>query len=120
MATKYPKRFFKGTDHKARMIQAWLILIGKARNHQKITYEELSVLMFGTRAPRHPAMRLGALFAYCEDRNLPLLPVIVVTKKTWTPARDAPYDASMNAKTAAVFNYDWYGIHPPCEADLHD
>jgi hypothetical protein len=99
------------------MIQAWLILVGKARNRQTITYGDLSELMLKKRAPRSKAMRLGYLFAYCKDRGLPPLPAIVVTKKIGQPAPDAPYTNSVK-DINDVFRFDWYGIHPPTEADL--
>lgn len=108
------------------MIQAWVILINKARSRQTITYGELSQLMFGKPEPRNSLMRLGHLYTYCEEHGLPILPVIVVTKKTGLPADMAPYYPNKpdgpepNAERAKVFNYDWFAIHPPCERDLHD
>jgi len=82
--------------------------------------------MFGKLEPQNPLMRLGYLYTYCEEHNLPLLPVIVVTKKTKLPADMAPYSPykpdgpDPNVEREKVFNYDWFAIHPPCEGDLHD
>jgi hypothetical protein len=133
MSRTFPRRFNEDTGLKVRMIQAWLILIGKARNRQTITYGDLAKLMtggvkssLGKRAGQWKGMRLGSLYAYCEERGLPILPVIVVTKKTGLPADLAPYRPNErhgpepNAEREKVFDYDWFGIHPPCEGDLHN
>lgn len=133
MAVKYTKRYFKDTGLDARMIQAWMILIGKARNRQTITYGDLAKLMtggekssLGKRAGQWKGMRLGFLYAYCKERGLPLLPVIVVTKETGLPADMAPYRPNKldgpdpNAERERVFHFDWFAIHPPREGDMHD
>jgi hypothetical protein len=113
-----PIKRFRDTNPDCRMIQAWLILIGKARNRQTITYGDLSELMLEKRAPRSRAMRLGHLLTYCRKNNLPELPVIVVAKKTGIPAPLAPYPPDVANKINKVFQFDWYSVHPPTEADL--
>jgi hypothetical protein len=132
MATKYPKRFYEDTGIEVRMIQAWLILVGRAHNRQTITYAELTRLMRGKNTPSQKregqwkGLRLGQLYSYCRKRRLPLLPVIVVTKQTGLPADMAPYRPNKpdgpepNAEREKVFNFDWFALHPPCEGDLHD
>jgi hypothetical protein len=109
------------------MIQAWLILIGRAHNRQTITYTELSTLMqgkSGKRAGQWKGLRLGQLFKYCKDRGLPLLPVIVVTKDTGLPADMAPYFPAKpdgrepNAEREDVFRYDWYALCPPRKSEI--
>jgi hypothetical protein len=117
MATKRPEKFSK-TGPKSRMIQLWLVLIGRAQNRQTITYGDLSELMLRKRAPRSRSMGLGYLYAYCERKHLPLLPVIVVDKKTGRPE---PLDIYPNVakETNKVFLFDWYGIHPPSKAEAN-
>jgi len=115
-----------GNQPNVRVIQAWLILIGKAHNRQTVTYGELSKLMRGKNAPplgrragQWKGMRLGQLFTYCKERRLPLLPVIVVTKKTGKPADLAPYNPpDTDEERERVFDFDWYGYYPPSESEL--
>lgn len=122
------KRFSDEVDNKARLIQAWVILVGKARNRQTITYLQLANLMhgdseppLGRRAGQWKGMRLGQLLTYCKTRNLPLLPVIVVLKDTGLPANMAPYNPpEPNAERERVFNFNWYDLHPPIESDLEN
>lgn len=119
------RRFSDESDNKARLIQAWIILVGKARNRQTITYSGLANLMHGERKPslgkragQWKGMQLGQLLAYCRDRKLPLLPVIVITKETGLPADMAPYNShEANAERERVFNFDWYDLHPPSEEE---
>ena len=123
---KVAKRFSDEAANKGRLIQAWVILVGKARNRQTITYAQLANVMHGAikpllgkRAGQWKGMQLGQLLTYCKDRSLPLLPVIVITKKTGLPADTAPY-SDPNAERELVFNFDWYDLHPPVESDLED
>lgn len=118
------KRFSdkSGSHRHARVIQAWLILIGRARNREPITYTALSELMLGKRAPRSRAMRLGQLYTYCKQRELPLLPVIVVTIKSNStkPADLAPYDSdTLDAERERVYDFNWFDLHPPTETELN-
>jgi hypothetical protein len=118
-------RFSKGhLDN--RMIQAWIILVGRAHNRQTINYSELTRLMggpHGRRAGQWKGLRLGHLYEYCVSRGLPLLPVIVVSKSTGLPADLAPYRPAKvdgpdpNAEREKVFNYDWFDLYPPRDTD---
>jgi hypothetical protein len=112
----------KSSDHyDARVIQSWQILIGFAKRRETVTYGDLSVLMLGKWAPRSKAMRLGQLLSYCKLRGLPQLPVIVVTAKSKSkrPAELAPYSwAEVENEQKRVFDFDWYDVFPPLEADL--
>jgi hypothetical protein len=124
MASMKSIKRFSDDSHKhrhVRVIQAWVILVGKAKCNRTITYTELSELMLGKKAPRSKSMRLGHLYTYCEQRNLPRLPAIVVEKGTRKPAPDAPYDRNtVSDEIANVFAFNWYDILPPTEADLDD
>src|ERR1700683_4101832 len=96
-----PTRHFNhepGDHNRNRLIQAWVILVGKARNRQTISYSDLTKLMLaddvervGNRLGQWPGLQLGQLYTYCERKGLPLLPAIVVGKETGLPADDAPY-----------------------------
>lgn len=109
-----------------RLIQAWLILIGKAHNRQTVTYAELTQLMRGKGAPslgrrvgQWKGLKLGHLWTYCKNRKFPLLPVIVVTKKTGKPADLAPYNPpDLDKERERVFEFNWYAYFPPSESDL--
>jgi hypothetical protein len=112
------------------MIQAWIILVGRASNRQTITYAELAKLMsgksLGKRAGQWKGLRLGQLYTYCDKRRLPILPVIVVTKETGLPADMAPYHPNNingphpNGEREKVFNFNWFDLHPPCESEIPD
>jgi hypothetical protein len=45
------KTFNPGSTHPARAVQAWQILVAKAMNRETLTYDDLSVLMYGKKAP---------------------------------------------------------------------
>ena len=75
--------------------------------------------MLGKKAPRSAAMRLGYLYTYCKQRNLPLLTAIVVEKGKNKPAANAPYDpATVSKDILNVFAEKWYDILPPTLEDL--
>src|ERR1700694_2212597 len=53
------KTFNPTSEHPARPVQAWQIMIGKAMNRQTVTYEGLSELMYGKQAAGVLAAILG-------------------------------------------------------------
>lgn len=129
MASPQKQRIFNnepGIHNKNRLIQAWVILVGMARNRQTITYAELAHRMLGEnaqaigkRAGQWRGLQLGQLLTYCKARKLPLLPAIVVMKKTGLPADTAPYEGKdLNAERETVFNFDWYALYPPNDSEL--
>ncbi len=67
------RRFNPSSPHPARAVQAWLILVGLAKNRQTITYLGLSRLMYGRDAQGVLSAVLGHIAFYCEDERLPPL-----------------------------------------------
>src|SRR4051812_34014517 len=98
----------------ARSVQAWQILVGKAMNRQTITYEDLSVLMFGKPAAGVLDKTLGNVAYYCKEHGLPILTLIVVGKRRGTPGHDIPIDATIfDAEREKVYDKkkcDWYNV----------
>lgn len=104
--------------------QAWMILVGRAMNHQVITYGELEALM------DHPIQFLGqnALWpvaAYCnetyyddEGEKLPVPPLtnIVVSKNRSMPGKGFPNDPK---RLVEVLQFNrWHLIVPPSPEEL--
>src|SRR2546429_6073137 len=67
------RRFNPTSEHPARAVQAWEILVSKAMNRQTVTYELLSALMYGKKAQGVLNAVLGHVAFYCEDNGLPPL-----------------------------------------------
>ncbi|MBZ0315262.1 MAG: hypothetical protein K8L91_02505 [Anaerolineae bacterium] len=108
-------RFADHSNRPNRALQAWLILIGRARNRQTLTYTMLDELM-GFGAPRALGPVLDYLWKYCKINNLPPLTVLVVNKTTGTPSSGM---GDFNfAEQEAVFDFDWYSIFPPTPEEL--
>lgn len=108
----------KFEDHSnrfTRSLQLWLILIGKARNRQTITYGELADMIgYGGATPIGD--RLDPIYRYCEVNKLPPLTVIVVNKSTGEPG--SGMGEFSYAQQEAVFQYDCYSIFPPTVEEL--
>ena len=114
------KLFNPTSQHPARAVQAWQILVGKAMNRQTTTYLELSHLMYAGRdAQGVLAQILGHIAYYCIDNELPPLTSIVVIKGGGTPGEGIPVDPSqIVAQREAAFEFDWHNVYPPFENDL--
>jgi hypothetical protein len=98
-------------------LQAWLILIGWARNRQTLTYSELDELMaFGN--PRVLGPILAYIWDYCKINDLPPLTILVVSKNTEVPSSGmGEFDS---AQQESVFEFDWYSIVPPSPEELEN
>lgn len=82
---KKVKSFKNISTRPNRALQAWIILISRARNRQTLTYSMLDDLMsFGN--PRALGPILDYIWAYCKVNNLPPLTVLVVNKNTGVPS----------------------------------
>jgi len=113
------KTFNPTAEHAARAVQAWQILAGRAMNRQTVTYEGLSKLMYGKEAAGVLAGILGHIAYYCGDNNMPPLTILVVEKATGRPGDQIPVDpARIDKERENVYQYDWYNVYPPSEADL--
>ncbi len=113
------KLFNPTSQHPARAVQAWQILVGQAMNRQTITYLELSRRMYGRDAAGVLDEILGHIAFYCIDSGIPPLTSIVVGKGRGTPGADIPIDpAQIDALREKVYEFDWYDLYPPSESEL--
>lgn len=106
-------------SHAARAVQAWQILVGRARDRQTLTYESLSEVMFQKPAAGVLAAILGHIAFFCGDEGLPPLNCIVVGKHVGTPGHGIPTNpADVDAERERVYAYDWFNLYPPTESAL--
>lgn len=111
--------FNPSSTHPERALQAWIILVSAARNRQTLTYEGLSLLMYGKKAAGVLDKILGHIAYYCTESGLPALASIVVGKHRGTPGHDIPVDlAEIDQLREAVYKYDWFDLHPPSPKKL--
>jgi hypothetical protein len=111
--------FNPSSTHPERALQAWIILVSAAKNRQTLTYEGLSILMYGKKAAGVLDKILGHIAYYCTDNDLPALTSIVVGKNRGTPGQDIPVDrAEIDKLREAVYNCDWFDLHPPSPKNL--
>ena len=113
--------FNPSSTHPHRAVQAWLVLVSAAMHRQTLTYEGLSVLMYGRKAQGVLDRILGHVAFYCIDNRLPPLTSIVVGKKRGTPGADIPIDLSQrDIERERVYATDWFDIYPPSAEELHE
>jgi len=113
------KTFNPTSEHQARAVQTWQILIGKAMNRQTVTYEGLSELMYGKQAAGVLAGILGHVAFYCIDSQIPPLTALVVGKGPGKPGDRIPVDLSkIDEERERVYQHNWYDIYPPSEEDF--
>ena len=115
------KHFNPHASQAERAVQVWQILVAQAMDRKSITYEQLSVLMFGRAAAGVLGMILGHVANYCNANGLPPLTVIVVNSVTGLPGESIPVDAAeLNSRREAVYKFDWYDIYPPSDHELSE
>ena len=113
--------FNPSSKHPVRAVQAWQILVSAAMNRKTYTYEGLSILMYKKKASGVLDKILGHIAFYCIDNDLPALTSIVVGKRRGTPGKDIPVNpAHMDSEREAVYEFDWFNIHPPSSGDLSE
>ncbi len=111
--------FNPSSNHPARGVQAWQILVGMAMNRQTTTYEKLSYHMYQKKAQGVLDRILGHIAYFCIDNELLPLTSLVVGKGRGTPGKDIPVDlATIDGQRETVYNFDWYNIYPPSEKEL--
>ena len=111
------KRFEDIGTNRARGLQIWQILIGKAHNRQILTYGGLAKLM-GIRGAGVLSAMLGHVMYVCIQEGLPPLTILVVNQTTGVPGAGL-LDGDFHALREQVLNYEWFKIYPPTEAELH-
>jgi hypothetical protein len=113
------REFNPKAEVSVRAVQAWQILVGKAKNRQTVTYEDLSELMFEKKAAGVLAKILGHIAYYCKENNIPPLTVLVLEKETGKPSHGIPIDsATIDEEREKVYRRDWYNIYPPSGAEF--
>jgi hypothetical protein len=113
------RTFNPTAENAVRAVQAWQILVGKAMSRQTVTYEGLSKLMYGKEAAGVLAGVLGHIAFYCKENGIPPITALVVVKGAGKPGHRIPVDpATIDEERENVYQYDWYDIYPPSEADL--
>ena len=115
------RRFNPHSEHPARAVQAWQILVGTAMNRQTLTYSGLAQAMYGRRAQGVLDRILGHVAFYCVDNKLPALTSIVVGKGRGTPGCDIPIDLkTVDKEREKVYGFNWYDVYPPTAEELHE
>jgi putative restriction endonuclease len=114
-----PKTFDNITKSTERALQVWLILIGKAYNHQTMTYIELANLM-GYNDARPIRNFLIPIMNYCDQNDLPPLTVLVVSKEKGTPGTGLTTVDNPDLDRQRVFNYNWYNLYPPTPEEFQN
>lgn len=113
------KTFNPTSEHPARAVQAWQILVGKAMNRQTVTYELLSELMYEKQAAGVLAQILGHIAFYCIDNHIPRLTALVVGKGLGKPGDGIPIDPEkIDEDREKVYQLNWYDIYPPSETEF--
>lgn len=124
------ERYGQGDDLCAQAQQVWLILSAHAvfcRDRQRdglraglLAYSDLAELM-GKRPEAAISLSdpLGIVERYCASRGLPLLNMIVVSKRTGEPGSGARSGVAPNPGRSVqedqqkVLNYSWFELRPP-------
>lgn len=114
------RTFNPSSEHPARAVQAWLILIALAHARQTITYSTLSKLMYQHAAPGVLAPILGHIAFYCNQYNLPALTSLIVGQGRGIPGSGIPVTGNLDAEREKVYDFDWFDIYPPTEKQLAD
>ena len=99
-----------------RALQLWQILISAAHNRQVLTYE-VACKPTGLQ-PLGLANFLNPILHYCERNQLPLLPILVVSKETGRPGPGFPAVKDLDAERERVFAHNWFGMKPPAAVDF--
>jgi putative restriction endonuclease len=95
---------------------AWPILTQAAAEHRVITYQELATAI-GIRLPLVTRFPLGLIVDFCDERDLPQLTSIVVSKSKGVPSSGFKVrEEGLGDAQARAFNFDWSTIPIPFPA----
>lgn len=61
---------------------------------------------------------LNPILHYCERNDLPLLPILVVSKETGRPGPGFPAVKDLDVERERVFAHNWFGMKPPSASDF--
>lgn len=115
-------RVFEKGDRVEKAQQAYLVLIGMASRRQLMTYAEVADFLGyeNERGFTYVKNFLWPLAAWCKERNLPILPAIVVNGKDGYPKFDGIYGGPTEwaKELQRVFDRDWYKYYPPTSEEL--
>ena len=121
------RRYSEIKHRAARAQQAWVILIGYARDHRTVWYNYLGTLMQSSlerRGMTGTALSgpLGDIYYFCQYHNLPPLTAIVVEQKTGLPAGGFPLAPDkVPTVQQEVFAYPlWTDIAVPTEPEFEE
>jgi hypothetical protein len=99
-----------------RAAQFWAVLVVAAHNRQILTY---GMMEKATRIPRYgQAAILSLIVAYCGSQGFPKLTTILVGDADGLPADEVDDAATVCAKQAKVFAFDWLEHRAPSPQDF--
>jgi hypothetical protein len=88
-----------------RAIQFWAVLVLAAKNRRLLSY---GMMEKATGIPRYgQAAILGLIVGYCGSKSFPKLTSILVRETDGIPADGVDDPATVCAKHAEVFAFDW-------------
>ena len=90
-----------------RALEIWPYLIEQADRKGTITYGDLAEKVYGNRAAQSLSPSLNKLCAYCKSKDLPLLPVLAVSKRTGIPGGGPDLYPDPRNEKQRVFGHDW-------------
>lgn len=100
--------------------QVWQILVGVATRRETITYGTLAGYM-GYVVTLGIFPTLDVVAEFCQQDDLPMLPVIVVNQETGLPGEGILRhidEEELNSEREKVYAYDWFMVIPPSADDF--
>ena len=122
--SKRKVRIFEKGASIDKSLQAYSILVGMAVRSQITTYKDLArdLGYENEKGFTFVAQFLWPLAAWCKQRNLPILPGIIVNHKKGFPQIAEIYGNGEDwaAELQRVFSAPWYSYYAPSEAELNE
>ena len=113
-------RFAEDSRVPTRALQAYLVLIGAAWNHQILTYGGLSQsqMKYGDGGIISPV--LGCIMGWCYEQGLPPLTVLVVNAENGEPGGGLTTVADFPSAVQSVFRQNRFDLVPPTISELEE